>query len=267
MTNFLRKVINKFIFFLRPLFKIISPLINFLTEINFEKNLFKIQRSKWSSVPGTIYKRIENYDLLKLDDIEFIEKYNEMIKEDNKSYRAIYREKYLLNDSKKILDLGCGIGRDGVFLAEKGYQVTFADVVPSNIHLVQRVCKLKNLKCKFVILEKINDYENLGTFDLIIAMGSLHHMPMKITKKIIEKMSKNFEKNKTKFLMLAYPFSRWNKDGCLPFRFWGLKTDGWAPWTEYYDRKKVSLVFSNKIEIIDELKIDDEFIIFYIQLN
>ena len=244
-----------------------SPLINYLTEINFEKDLFRIQKSKWSTVPGTIYKRIDNYDLLKLEDNEFIKKYDEMIKEDNNSYRSIYREKYLLNDSKKILDLGCGIGRDGIFLAERGYEVTFADVVPSNIHLVERVCNLKNLNCSFVKLEKMDDYENLGKFDLIIAMGSLHHMPMKITKKIIEKMSKNFEKNKTKFLMLTYPFSRWKKDGCLPFRFWGLKTDGWAPWTEYYDKKKIALVFSNKLEIIDELKINDEFIIFYIQIN
>ena len=44
-------------------------------------------------------------------------------------------------------------------------------------------------------------------------------------------MFKNFETNKTKFLILSYPYERWKKDGCLPFRFWGLRTDGGAPWT------------------------------------
>ena len=96
-------------------------------------------------------------------------------------------------------------------------------------------------------------------------MGSLHHMPSKITKKIIKKISKNFEKGKTKFLMLTYPYSRWEKEGFLPFKFWGFKTDGGAPWTEYYDKEKIFFIFSNKVEIVDEVSINDEFVIFYLK--
>ena len=81
--------------------------------------------------------------------------------------------------------------------------------------------------------------QKLGHHDLIMAMGSLHHNPKEITKKIItimQKKKKSLIPN-TKFLILSYPFNRWYNDLCKPFSEWGENTDSWAPWTEYYNKK------------------------------
>jgi len=38
---------------------------------------------------------------------------------------------------------------------------------------------------------------------------------------------------------LAYPKIRWDREGMLPFETWGDKTDGGAPWMEWYDLEKI----------------------------
>lgn len=271
MTSFFKKKFIKSLtlLFLKQLSRIISPLINYLTEINFEKNMFRIQNDKWNIIPGDQNKiRANSQELLKLSDKDLLNKFNQFILEDKSNYRSEYRKKYILGKNyKKILDLGCGLGRDGIFLAERGFEVTFADVIPSNIKLVEKICKLKKLNCKFKLIQSYEDYGSLGTFDLILAMGSLHHMPKKVTKKIIQIMFKNFESNKTKFLILSYPYKRWKNDGCLPYRFWGLRTDGGAPWTEYFTLDKILFIFSQNCELIDEYNYNDEFIYFYLTIK
>ena len=57
------------------------------------------------------------------------------------------------------------------------------------------------------------------------------------------------------------------KDGCLPFRFWGLRTDGGAPWTEYFTLDKISFIFSNNFKLIEEYNYNDEFIYFYLTIK
>ena len=196
MTNFFKKEIIKslILFFLKQIFKVISPIINYLTEINFEKNMFRIQNEKWNIIPGDESKiRPNSHELLKLSDKDLLKKFDHFILEDKSNYRTEYRRKYILGRNyKKILDLGCGLGRDGIFLAERGYEVTFADIIPSNIKLIQKICKLKKLNCKFKLIQSYEDYGSLGIFDLILAMGSLHHMPKKVTKK-------NYTNNVQKF--------------------------------------------------------------------
>ena len=71
MTNFFKKEIIKslILFFLKLIFKVISPIINYLTEINFEKNMFRIQNEKWNIIPGDESKiRPKYHELLKLSD-------------------------------------------------------------------------------------------------------------------------------------------------------------------------------------------------------
>jgi hypothetical protein len=38
---------------------------------------------------------------------------------------------------------------------------------------------------------------------------------------------------------LCYPRARWEREGHLPFETWGEKTDGGAPWMEWYDLPKL----------------------------
>jgi hypothetical protein len=42
-----------------------------------------------------------------------------------------------------------------------------------------------------------------------------------------------------RWLELAYPKARWEREGRMPFEKWGEKTDGGAPWMEWHDIEKV----------------------------
>ena len=164
MTNFFKKEIIKslILFFLKQIIKVISPIINYLTEINFEKNMFRIQNEKWNIIPGDESKiRPNSHELLKLSDKDLLKSLiilfwkTNLITEQNIE-KIYFRKKY-----KKILDLGCGLGRDGIFY-RKSYAVTFADIIPSNIKLIQKICKLKKLNCKFKLIQSYEDYGSLG---------------------------------------------------------------------------------------------------------
>jgi hypothetical protein len=42
-----------------------------------------------------------------------------------------------------------------------------------------------------------------------------------------------------RWIELAYPKERWEEEGRLPPEKWGDKTDGGAPWIEWYDLEKL----------------------------
>ena len=47
-----------------------------------------------------------------------------------------------------------------------------------------------------------------------------------------------------RWIELAYPKSRWEREGQLPFNEWGNRTDGLGtPWVEWYDLAKVQALW------------------------
>ena len=47
-----------------------------------------------------------------------------------------------------------------------------------------------------------------------------------------------------RWIELAYPKARWEREGKMPFEQWGERTDGGAPWMEWYDLDKVKAMLS-----------------------
>lgn len=79
----------------------------------------------------------------------------------------------LLPTGAKILDLGCGEGRNALFLAEQGYDVTAVDISPSGIEKLQQIAQRRGL----VIQSQIQDmrrYQWNVEYDLIVSHGCLH---------------------------------------------------------------------------------------------
>tara|TARA_Y100000034_G_scaffold79823_1_gene95818 strand:+ start:25609 stop:26226 length:618 start_codon:yes stop_codon:yes gene_type:complete len=88
-------------------------------------------------------------------------------------------QKYILNDiylslkklsGEKILDLGCGPGRDSVYFKEKGFNPVCVDLSKEMIDL----CKEKDLQAYQIDLENISFKNN--SFDGIWAYASLLHI-------------------------------------------------------------------------------------------
>ncbi len=74
----------------------------------------------------------------------------------------------------KVLDVGCGEGRNGVFFIRNGYTYKGVDMDSSKIHLLEYLSL--NLSNSAVSFEStsIDDLSALGDYDLVIASRVLH---------------------------------------------------------------------------------------------
>src|SRR3989338_8769959 len=78
--------------------------------------------------------------------------------------------------SKTLLYLACGDGRDSIFFAKQGYEVTAADVSPVALQILKKKIseeKITNIKIIEQNLQNLQFPEN--SFDVIYAHLSLHY--------------------------------------------------------------------------------------------
>jgi SAM-dependent methyltransferase len=141
---------------------------------------------------------------------------------------------------KRIIDFGCGLAFDSVYYAERGAHVTFVDIVESNVEVVRRLCRLKNINnCEFCFMEDLGSLSALkGPCDAVYCAGSLINAPLEVTRLEAQEILKHLPVG-GRWLELAYPKARWEREGKMPFETWGEKTDGGALWMEWHDIEKV----------------------------
>jgi SAM-dependent methyltransferase len=74
-----------------------------------------------------------------------------------------------------VLDLGCGVGRHVVYLAERGFRMAGLDVSPSGIRLTQEACLVR----EFQFEGRVSDMSALPwsdqTFDAVLSISAIHH--------------------------------------------------------------------------------------------
>ncbi len=86
-----------------------------------------------------------------------------------------YFEKKLLN-SGKVLELGCGSGRNAIYFAENGCLVDAIDLSKESIHWATERAKEKNVNVNF-IHDNIFDLQiEEGTYDIVYDSGCFHHI-------------------------------------------------------------------------------------------
>jgi 2-polyprenyl-3-methyl-5-hydroxy-6-metoxy-1,4-benzoquinol methylase len=222
------------------------------------KGMFEALRKKWVEVPTTRSGRRRTDDLLELPDKDLLKQWM-VTREDITTgsqfgHRGWYHTLYA--DSmrgKKVLDVGSGFAIDSITFAQHGAEVTFVDLVDSNLRVVQRLCKILGLeRVSFVLLEDLESLYALDNdYDTIMAMGSLHHAPAELVKPEAQELVKHLQVG-GRWLQLAYPKTRWIREGRLPFDKWGERTDGHGtPWTEWYDLPKLlSLLEPARFEVV-----------------
>ncbi len=209
---------------------------------------FDILRKKWHEVPAG-NSRLMTRQLLDLPDKELLELWERVRAGDTTGaafgrrgwYHTIYGD---VLRGKRVMDFGCGLGIDGITFAQHGARITLIDIVESNLSVVQRLCKLLGLQnVDFFYMENLDSLSRLeADYDVIWCQGSLIHAPFDVIRAEAQELLKHM-KSDGRWIELAYPETRWKREGRLPFDRWGERTDGrGTPWAEWYDLSKLRAV-------------------------
>jgi len=81
----------------------------------------------------------------------------------------------LLPPGARVLDLGCGEGRDSVFFASCGFEVTGVDVSLAGLRKAERLARERGFKVRWLH----GDMAHLpfdGAFDLVYSCGAIHYV-------------------------------------------------------------------------------------------
>ncbi len=124
--------------------------------------------------------------------------FDDMYNQNEDTFGHAYRELqgYFRSYPKKgtLLDLGCGQGRDALFLASIGYQVTAVDSSSIGIKQMMGRAKLREVKIDGIV----NDVLNLRLekkFDVILFDMLLHAFEESQQAELLKKYSNSIEKN------------------------------------------------------------------------
>ncbi|MDQ7092329.1 methyltransferase domain-containing protein [Desulfosporosinus sp. PR] len=83
----------------------------------------------------------------------------------------------------KLLDIGCGEGKDSVFFARNGYDVTAFDISNAGIEKTQRLAEKAGVHLK-VFKSDLLDYRLSGKFDILYSSGVLHYIKPSLRQEI-----------------------------------------------------------------------------------
>lgn len=100
----------------------------------------------------------------------------------------------LIGSRGKILDLGCGAGRDSRILAEKGYEIVGIDYSNEMLKSARKLHgDLKNIHFRKMDMRKL-DFKN-RVFDGVWASASLLHIPKKEIPKVLREVRRVLKPN------------------------------------------------------------------------
>lgn len=77
--------------------------------------------------------------------------------------------------NEKILEVGCGEGRDVIYMAGRGYLMTASDISEEAIKTCKKMSNDKNLNISFEVEDYVcKDSQELNVFNWIYSIGTLH---------------------------------------------------------------------------------------------
>jgi len=76
----------------------------------------------------------------------------------------------------RILELGCGEGRDSVYFASCGFEVTGLDISDAGLEKAERLADEQGVTVRWLCRSML-DVPVTGRFDLVYSCGAIHHVP------------------------------------------------------------------------------------------
>ena len=75
----------------------------------------------------------------------------------------------------KVLDIGCGEGKDAVYMTQKGYDVTAFDLTDNGIRKTLALADQRGVKIK-AFVDDINTFDTDEQFDIIYSSGTVQYL-------------------------------------------------------------------------------------------
>ena len=122
-----------------------------------------------------------------------------------------YLPKPHLSNQQKILDVGCGSGRDSVFFANQGFEVVAIDGSKSLIELAQQTDTRIGWQC--LRFDEIAKQSWQNQFTGIWACASLLHMPFDDLTKLLNDLIRCLKSDGILYASFKYGDSEREKDG------------------------------------------------------
>lgn len=124
-------------------------------------------------------------------------------------YEKIYREqRHALGEPTKefvgffeqlpspmrILDVGCGQGRDALFIARLGHQVVGVDLSSSGITQLREDAEHEGLDIEGIVANVV-EYEPDGLFNIVLFDRTLHMLPIDDQISVLDRYRKHVDEN------------------------------------------------------------------------
>jgi SAM-dependent methyltransferase len=208
--------------------------------------VFDRLRRKWSTVPAGLDDRRSSGDLLALSDRDLREFWETTHRQTTTGdgfhvrgwYQTLYRD---VLRHRKVLEIGSGMGIDGIEFARHGAAITFVDIVENNLAVMERLCRIFGIRnARFLYLRQLSSLDALDhDYDVVWCQGSQINVPFEFARRECACVLSHL-KDGGRWIELAYPRERWQRDGAPPFSIWGNMTDGeGTPWMEWYDLERL----------------------------
>ncbi|MGH7332884.1 MAG: class I SAM-dependent methyltransferase [Candidatus Rokuibacteriota bacterium] len=92
-----------------------------------------------------------------------------------------------LRPGARVLDLGCGEGRDSVFFATCGFEVVGVDVSAAGLQKAERLAHAHGVKIGWVDADATR-WVPRGLFDLVYSCGALHYVARRQRARVISQL-------------------------------------------------------------------------------
>ena len=211
-------------------------------------------RKYWSFVPTSLsVVKTSSKNLLNESDTYIRDLLEKSIEKRNlKQGAMVYRKRVMdwikRKDINDILDLGCGLGQDGVYFAlNLGVHITFADIIKTNVDLVARYSRTWNIQTDSIYINSDPKYFAFPeVYDMIYANGVLHHSPE--AKEIVQNLS-CFLKPQGLFICMLYTPEHFRATRSKNLKEYARRSEAHAPienpYSDYYDGKKAKALFED----------------------
>lgn len=85
----------------------------------------------------------------------------------------------------RLLDIGCGEGKDAVFFARNGYDVTAFDIAESGLAKARRLADACGVQVNLIHADLLT-FRPDGEYDVIFSSGVLHYIPEHLRSEILQ---------------------------------------------------------------------------------